>query len=518
MILRSLDSLDLPLAWKRVIWWARERMDLPDRLPFEILARVDPDRISLESDRHLAPVDVVMATKADGTVRPFARLHPIDHVMYQALVDHAGPAIEEALAGRDVVFGYRQYLGDSSSAFKESTVWRDFAEAASAALDDEDVRYALKTDISSYFQRVDPAEVERLLLASQVDPDVARDLGELLTAWQLAGIRGLPQGPAASSPIANLYLSPLDRTLADGGRRFVRYVDDLWVFASSYAEARQIQDEIERHLYSRGLSLAGGKTQIYGEDKARTRLRTARDRFTAHRVAIQEGVEALAAEEYVDSDELPDAAEVDEAAAIALYEEVMVPFRAGLYPEDLRPTLRETFRQLSAVRSAHAIADVADVITRCPDLTRDAIKYDGYASETDADRAAEALSAVLQRETFHREQEQLHICRGDLFYGAAPSPDLARFFEDWASTSPYPLVQARSLLAWGYLSAPDAVSAADEFWKRVRRRWRSYAIIAIQGKNRDVRDELYDRWRGASRGLDLVIEQVEAGPFSWRRI
>ncbi len=170
------------------------------------------------------------------------------------------------------------------------------------------------------------------------------------------------------------------------------------------------------------------------------------------------------------------------------------------------------------MRSSYALDDVSNVIIRCPDLTRDAIVYAGYASETDVEAATGAPSTILERETFHREQEQLHICRGALYFGAIPALTLAAVFADWAHTSPYPLVQARALLAWGYLSEPGDVAAAERFWERVGRRWRGYPIVAIQAKDQDARTRLYDRWRGSSRGLDLVIEQVEAGLFSWRRI
>lgn len=102
--LRSLDMLDLPLAWRRLLFRVRRFIDVPDRLPFEILDRLTEHRLSLRADHHLRPVHTVMATKGSGTVRPFARLSPLDLLLYQALVDALAPDIEAALGRHDRVF------------------------------------------------------------------------------------------------------------------------------------------------------------------------------------------------------------------------------------------------------------------------------------------------------------------------------------------------------------------------------------------------------------------------------
>jgi hypothetical protein len=493
-------------------------MDLPDRLPFETLARLDPNDIALRAEKHLYPVTIVMATKADGTLRPLARIHPLDVMLYQALVDAAAPAIEEALAPRDVVFGYRQTPENDENPFAGTSTWQQFSERATGALSGGATPYALRSDISGYFLHVDPEELERLLLEAGTSGDVSRDLGEMLRNWKLLGVRGLPQGPPASSPLANLYLTPLDRFLLARDVSFVRYVDDLWAAAESYTEARRLQDDIERHLYPRGMSLAGGKTQVYRRDRALDELQTARHRIAAHRQAIQAGVEAVAAEGYIDDEELPDAADVDVAATIALYEEVMEPFRAGAYPPRLRPALREAYRKFSATRNVHALDDLDKVVLRCPDLTSDAMRYCGYASEADAERAAQVFLQVANRERFHREHEQLQVCRAALLHSARPAEALAEVFAEWTRGSESELVRARSLLAWGYLSPAQDFSVVDEFWRSTDRRWRAYAVVAIQSKDRAQRDVRYANWRGSSRGLDMVIDQVRAGPFSWRKI
>ena len=89
------------------------------------------------------------------------------------------------------------------------------------------------------------AELERLLLERGASGPVTRDTGELLRAWQALGIHGIPQGVPQSAPLGNLYLSPIDQALERNGIEFVRYMDDMWLFADNFAGARRAQDLLE---------------------------------------------------------------------------------------------------------------------------------------------------------------------------------------------------------------------------------------------------------------------------------
>src|SRR4051794_18336120 len=119
MRLRSFDDLDFELAWARVLSWVRDstQLSVPDRLPFEVLARIYDDVAPpIRREHHLAPVTLVVSSKKSGTARPFVRASPRDVLLYQALVDDLASDIENALPPRDVVFAYRQDLAGSTSA------------------------------------------------------------------------------------------------------------------------------------------------------------------------------------------------------------------------------------------------------------------------------------------------------------------------------------------------------------------------------------------------------------------
>jgi hypothetical protein len=94
---------------------------------------------------------------------------------------------------------------------------------------------------------VDIDELERLLLEVSSRALVVRDLCALLRAWVGLGVRGLPQGVPPSGPLGNLYLRPLDETLASLALPYVRWMDDFVVATPSYHDARRVLDALSNH-------------------------------------------------------------------------------------------------------------------------------------------------------------------------------------------------------------------------------------------------------------------------------
>jgi hypothetical protein len=493
-------------------------MEVPDRLPFEVAERLFGGAPNLQSDHHLQAPLLVMATKGSGTVRPFVRLAAEDHLLYQALVDKLAPAIEGALPPRDRVFAYRQTVENDDDQFAGTPRWSDFAAAARAELQAEPGAYCLRADVSGYFLQVDPGELERGLLETGGDPQAARDLAELLLNWRVLGIRGLPQGIPASSPLGNFYLLRLDEAIARVGVRHLRYMDDMWVFTESFSQARRIQDVIERFLYPLGLALSGEKSRIERRETSLADVQDAdaivgqrQERFRANIAAA-----VLAEDPYADEDAFPEPREIDAAAVLDLYREVVNQLRADQYPPLFRPTLREIYRELRSARRPDVLGDIPELLTRFPDLTGDAMAYAAYVAEADGAGATNAFVTVLTGDRFHREQELLQICRWALYL--PPSEELAANLGELALTHEHALVRARALLAWGALSPVIDFSRADEFWREAERPWRAYPLVAIQDKDEAGRDARYAQWSGAGRLLDRLGRSIREERFSWRRV
>lgn len=85
---------------------------------------------------------------------------------------------------------------------------------------------------------------------------------DMLRGWEVTPGVGLPQGLSPSDILAKLYLDPVDQILFDEGVRFLRYVDDVRVFADSdLAAKRTLMRHIEL-LRERGLQVQSKKTRV----------------------------------------------------------------------------------------------------------------------------------------------------------------------------------------------------------------------------------------------------------------
>jgi len=459
-----------------------------------------------------------MASKGDGTARPFVRINPADLCLYQALVDLMAPAIEGALRPAEEVCGYRLTLTDNPSPFHESPTWADFIKSVRDVLEGGEYDYAASLDVASFFVYVQVDELERQLFEAGAPPRAVRDLGSLLRAWEALGVQGLPQGVFPSSALGSFYLSGLDERLAADGRVFRRYVDDIWVFATSFSDGRRALDLVEKYLFRYRLSLGGRKTNVLRRATALSETETSKEVIERRKQSVREDLEAMAEDAYIDAEFLPDPEDVDVVAVSAEYAELAPQVLAGNYPDAARSHLLEIYRELQALGEPLAVADVPDILLRFPDLSSAAMRYVAATAQADTEGAVAAFLTVLRDDRFHREQELLGIFRAALRLPIGCSTELAAVCKRHAGGSVSELVEARALLAWGAHNEADDFGAADEFWSRTTARWRPYALMAIQGKEPGERDERYDRWSGEARFLRSLADAVKEQPFQWKTL
>ena len=129
--------------------------------------------------------------------------------------------------------------------------------------------WVAEADIQSCFDVI-PWSAVRQRLRSLL-PDAS--LLPLIDAWLIlplrdpagrliARSRGVPQGSPLSPLLANLFLDGLDRTLADGPWRAVRYADDFVLLAAAEADARQGLGLARHWLEEQDMALAPEKTRV----------------------------------------------------------------------------------------------------------------------------------------------------------------------------------------------------------------------------------------------------------------
>jgi RNA-directed DNA polymerase len=132
----------------------------------------------------------------------------------------------------------------------------------------EGYTHVVDADLRSYFDTIPHAR-----LMSRVGERVSDGrVLDLIRGWLTADIlteldrwtptEGSPQGAVISPLLANIYLDPLDRLLAEHGYPMVRYADDFVVLTRSAAEAETALAMIQGWVATNGLTLHPDKTRI----------------------------------------------------------------------------------------------------------------------------------------------------------------------------------------------------------------------------------------------------------------
>lgn len=523
MRLLSIDGLDLPRAWARAKKSASSSGIL-DRLPFEVLVRLNNTGHQASVGRFATPYApgtpvVVFAPKESKTLRPFVALPPLDHVLYQGLVDQCIPHLIRDLPSADVVFQYRP-MAEGKTTFGEHPTWGEFVDRTRSLLTD-DFAYVLETDIAGFFLHIRPERILPSLLASGVPLDVVSDLRVLLAHFELHGVQGLPQGQAASSALSNVALKPLDEMLAGQGVTYTRWSDDLRVFAKTYGEARRYQELIERRLFEDGFTLAAGKTFVR---KAATALGRLEDLDASlERIRDDRIREALSEVGPYDAEEeaIEEALEQAEQDAIeAFYADLIEPIRAAQWSRDplFRTKLSYALRSLAGIQSESAIDDAPALAWRYPDELEAIANYLRRVARDHREEVALSLTTMHKRASYAAEYQRLSVASAAVALApAGPNiPLAARLATDAADATLNPILRRRAGLAAIALGRRSDVATASALWDAFDRLpdptlSKLYLVVGAQSLQSTARGSLYGRWKGETRLLTAAIDGIQGG-------
>ena len=129
--------------------------------------------------------------------------------------------------------------------------------------------WVVKEDISAYFDNL-----EHDLLLARLEEALPFDLPvvslyrsyvqapRLIDGEILPRQRGVPLGTVLANCLSNLYLTPLDRLMREEGHLYLRYCDDLIVFADSQWQAQQAREAIADMVGRLGLTLNSRKSSL----------------------------------------------------------------------------------------------------------------------------------------------------------------------------------------------------------------------------------------------------------------
>ena len=182
-------------------------------------------------------VKAVEIPKANGGKRQLGIPNVTDRVIQQAIHQVLSPVWEPEFS-------------DHSYGFRPKRSAHDAVKAA-AQFVKEGKSWVIDLDLKDYFNQIDHDKLMHQLRQKIADKALRSLIGAYLRAplqdkqgkktkrWQ-----GTPQGGPLSPLLANIYLDPLDKELEKRGLSFVRYADDIAIFASSQRSAERIYERI----------------------------------------------------------------------------------------------------------------------------------------------------------------------------------------------------------------------------------------------------------------------------------
>jgi len=190
-------------------------------------------------------VRAVEIPKGSGGVRTLGIPNVSDRMIQQAIHQVLSPVWEPDFS-------------DHSHGFRPNRSAHDAVSEAQAYVK-VGKKWVVDIDLKSFFDQVDHDKLMGLVALKVRDKTLLRLIGNYLRApMQEADgsrrkrTRGTPQGGPLSPLLANIYLDPLDKELEKRGASFVRYADDIAIYASSARSAERILKSIvhwiEKHL------------------------------------------------------------------------------------------------------------------------------------------------------------------------------------------------------------------------------------------------------------------------------
>ncbi len=192
--------------------------------------------------------------KGDGRTRPLGIPTVKDRIVQQAVKLVIEPIFESGFC--EGSYGFRPGRGCHDALREVDRLIKD------------GYTFVVDADLQSYFDTIPHDR----LMARVEDKVIDGRVLDLIRGWLKADIlkglerwtptQGSPQGAVISPLLANIYLDPLDRLMAERGYRMVRYADDFVILTRSREEADAALDLVWAWVKGAGLKLHPSKTHV----------------------------------------------------------------------------------------------------------------------------------------------------------------------------------------------------------------------------------------------------------------
>ena len=191
--------------------------------------------------------------KASGLLRPITLLGVEDQIVLQAIANKIAAHLSERRrkVERKLVFSNCLESNENSIFFLKD--WRRTYSEFKTRLETHlqaGNRWIAHFDLAAFYETISHRALKSILTPKQGNNELWEDICDWFSVWtsDKNGSRvdhGIPQGPIASDFIAEAFLLPVDEAMKRARIKYIRYVDDVRVFARSEKAAKQSAISLE---------------------------------------------------------------------------------------------------------------------------------------------------------------------------------------------------------------------------------------------------------------------------------
>jgi hypothetical protein len=350
-------GLDLDGAMSSVMseCWRDEVPDVIRHKDFPFLWKDIREQLSddLEKGRYQPrSAGVVEVPKGSLVSRPIAVMGLVDRVVYQAVMERIGPLVDAELT--EEVRSARLYKKKSGKYAQplQTEAWAKFQRAGRELCDAYEHVCMVTTDITSYFEFIDTTLLVREIREIPGMPaGPVNILARLLDGIsKMSDLNGVPQGPEVSSVLGNFYLRPLDAILRKLDVKFLRFQDDIKVFAGEPHVLRRAVHTLTPVVRGRHLNLSTAKTKLLMGDEVKNHFED------SHKDAINYGLSIGAAE---------------------APEELRALFDGAVAGEIRERDVKFAVNRLAKLKDPHAVSWILENLSEVPYLASILVRYLG---------------------------------------------------------------------------------------------------------------------------------------------
>jgi len=214
-----------------------------------------------------APLLRIDVPKPNFTIRPMSRPKVKDWILFEAIVELIGTKIAGKIENEYICKRSFSFLNFLPKTEKDNN-WIKFDDKC-RELYTLGYKYVVVADLTGYYENISLKELKKRLSnylnINKENKKIIEVLGKMLNVWSTGRVSGygLPQGPPASSFLADLYLDLVDRKM-ESYKNYFRWVDDVRIFCRTEIEAKKALKDLIISLRGIKLNINAKKTKIIG--------------------------------------------------------------------------------------------------------------------------------------------------------------------------------------------------------------------------------------------------------------